>query len=125
MQKSLVKAWLIGLGIGMLILCIAGVASNTGNGWLQWLDLAGAAFSIWLAGSIKPLAPGKTVEGGIIGLSVGVFVLWVIGLVAGATPFLVWWNLAFATAFFFVGLAAISKKEGDTVAHDVPPRKVA
>ena len=125
MQTTLVKAWLIVLGMGMGILCVAGLASHEGASWLTWLDLAGAAISISLAAMMKPLIGHRKLDGSIVALSIGVFALWLIGLAVHALPMLVWWNFAFAVAFLIVGIASLSKKEAKENVSHVSPRHAA
>jgi hypothetical protein len=93
----------IALGVGLVILWIAGLANHS-TSWMTWLD--GLAGLVALAGAATA---GRDARGGqwtSAGLTVGLFALWIIGLSAHASRPLSWWNFAFACAFLLVAVTA-------------------
>jgi len=93
------------LGIGLTALWIAGLGSPNTDPWLSWLDGLAALCAFAIAGFTPSYASKGARVGGPIALSVGLFVLWMIGLGTGAVSWLVWWTFAFACAFLALGIA--------------------
>ena len=118
MQKSVVRAWLMGLGLGMIVLWIVGLGtlsrvslyfdnvSLIATRWVTWLTFAAAVCSFIGAFATDYHTSKKTIAAGTFALSLGVFAIWLIGLVDAALPMLTWWNFAFGCAYAIVGAAA-------------------
>lgn len=90
------------LAIGFAVLWIIGLATHA-TAWLTWLDLLVAvlAFAIGLAsGDVRQTS------GSLIALSIGAFVLWIIGLVDRSEAWLVWCTFAGACALLADGIGA-------------------
>jgi NO-binding membrane sensor protein with MHYT domain len=125
MENSTIRAWLIGLGLGMTFLWILGLVnlanpdmvSSTVNlnasRWLTWLSFTAAVLSYLAAYVTDNRTSRRTVVNGTIALSSGIFAMWLIGLANGAFAFLSWWSFAFACAYAIVGAAAAVQKRDD------------
>lgn len=99
----------VALGIGLIILWIAGLSAHSAL-WLTWLDGIAGLVAILLGVAVV----GSVARAGVGGwglLALGLFVLWIIGLAAHAPLWLAWWTFAFACAF--VVLAAASTSGGE------------
>jgi hypothetical protein len=108
------RAGLIVLGLGLLVLWLVGLNSDA-TGWLTWLDFLGGLASLATAAMPGLSVPGEAgalpvressraaVAPLLIG--VGLLGLWIAGLIARATPWLTWWNFAFGIAFGLLGSA--------------------
>ncbi len=108
----MVRAWSLILGIGLVFLGLGGLgttnAAGTGS-WLVWLDFVAAFLSFVVAGTAQPSSTSSGRMAGTGMISIGLFVLWIAGLIVGNVPTsLVWWNFAFAVAY---GLVSISSRE--------------
>jgi hypothetical protein len=57
-----------------------------------------------VAGSVSAAGPRARPVGGAIGLAVGLFVMWIIGLATSPYVWLPWWNFGFACAFLLLGI---------------------
>jgi thiol:disulfide interchange protein len=101
----MVRGWSIALGVGLILLWIAGLSAPS-PGWLAWLDGLAGLFAFIIAGMNFPLVKRSVRTGGPIALAVGLFVMWVAGMATGAPTWLAWWNFAFACAFLLVGISA-------------------
>src|SRR5262249_8869446 len=88
--------------IGLVILWIVGLTYHA-TAWLTWLDLVGAIFGFIIAAGVGAAA-ARSATAGPIALGVGLGVLWLIAVAAGAIPWLTWGAFAFACAFFLVGV---------------------
>lgn len=100
------------LGFGLLTLWIVGLGSPEAARWLTWMDgvVALGAFGIaWATPSLKGGVRFKAVTSMI--LSFGLFALWAMGLAKDVTEWLVWWNFAFAVAFFLLSVSGLSELE--------------
>ncbi len=105
----------IALGIGLVILWLVGLSDHA-TLWLTWLDgLAGlAAFGVAAVASDQATG-GATVTmartaGGPLGISLGLYILWIIGLATHAERWLTWWTFAFACAFLIFGFLGSSQR---------------
>jgi hypothetical protein len=118
----MVRGTSIVLGAGLIILWLVGLGNNA-SAWLTWLDGAAALCAFGIAAAIVPDRIGvATAVGAPIALAVGLYVLWIVALAVGSTPWLAWWTFAFACAFLILGLLAIGgERTTTTMAH---PRTV-
>jgi hypothetical protein len=92
------------LGIGLLILTIAGWATTGAVAWLAWLDLVGALCAFWVAYSADETTNARV--GGSVALGIGLLVLWIIAQSSMNTPaWQSWWTFAFGCAFVILGIA--------------------
>jgi hypothetical protein len=99
------------LGIGLVILWIAGLSTPNTAGWLVWLDGIAALCAFAIAGATVPGVSRASRAGGPIALSLGLFALWVIGLATNVQSWLAWWTFAFACAFLLLGIAGGASRE--------------
>lgn len=87
------------IGVFLVALFIAGLSLHAA-GWLTWLDGFGALVAFFVAG--MPVATGEEAprSRGVLGglLSLGLFALWIGGLVARVQPWLVWCTFGAAIA---------------------------
>ena len=103
----MVRGVSIVLGIGLTLLWLVGLNQHA-TAWLTWFDGVGALVAFGIAGAVRGRAAGPSVGGGPIGLSIGLFVLWIVGLIQRSDLWLTWWTFAFACGFLIVGgLAAM------------------
>jgi hypothetical protein len=93
----------IALGVGLVILWIAGLARHS-TPWMSWLD--GLAGLIAFAGAASAGRDARVGQWASAGLTVGLFALWIIGLSVDASRALSWWNFAFACAFLLLAVTA-------------------
>jgi hypothetical protein len=100
----MVRGTAIVLGIGLVILWLVGLNEGAAL-WLTWLNGVAAlvAFTIGAAANDES-ASALSVAGGPIGLSLGLYVLWVVGLATHAETWLCWWTFVFACAFLAIGV---------------------
>lgn len=109
----MVKAWSVVLGIGLVLLGLAGLGNVNGGTWISWLDFVAALGSFIVAGMIRPeleAMPAGRFSGPAL-ISGSLFVMWIIGLATGSVPSsIVWWNFAFACAYGLLALAASSTR---------------
>ncbi|HLK91757.1 MAG TPA: hypothetical protein VKZ18_17835 [Polyangia bacterium] len=94
------------LGFGLIILWVAGLSAHA-VGWLTWIDgivgllAIAAGFGILRAATRAGVATSG-------GLSFALLVIWIIGLAAGSTLWMVWWTFAFACGFLILAAASMS-----------------
>ena len=99
------------LGIGLIILWIAGLSSHAthGGAWLTWLDGVAGLVAIAIGVGV-----GKQARMGVPGwglIALGLFILWIVGLAAAAPVWLAWWTFAFACAFVILAASGTSGNE--------------
>ncbi len=94
------------LGLGLVILWVAGISAHAVN-WLTWLDgIVGLmAIAAGLGAMRVATRAGVATSGG---LAFALFLLWIIGLAAGSTVWVVWWTFAFACGFLILAGASMS-----------------
>jgi hypothetical protein len=130
------------LGLGLIILGIAGLYSPGGN-WIAWLDIVGGLISFFAGvaaqGAATPALAEGTVRsqqygnvGGMLFLCLGLFAMWIIGLVTkSVTATMVWWNFAFACAYGLLAMGFTSRHTRmrrvsvTSEGRDQGPRRVA
>jgi len=95
----------VALGIGLAILWLVGLNYHAAA-WLTWLDGVGALIAFGIGASLNERLSPSVVGGAPIALSLGLFVLWIVGLVMSVETWLVWWTFVFACAFLLLGLGA-------------------
>lgn len=95
----MIKSMALLCAIGLSILWIAGLGSPFSAAWLTWLDGACALVGYGIAFS-------RVGTRGPIALSVGLFALWVIGMVTNGATWQNWWTFAFGCGYLLVGLLA-------------------
>jgi hypothetical protein len=95
---------------------------------LTWLQAVGGLAAFGIAAAVSPgnnsARQGFAMPvGGPIGLSIALFVLWIVALSVGASGWLAWWTFAVGCAFLILGLLAIGERAptAPTVTH---PRTV-
>jgi hypothetical protein len=111
----MVRGTSIALGIGLVILWIVGL-SNQATGWLTWLDGLAAIVAFGIAAAAVSDGTGA-MAASPIGLSVGLFVLWIVGLTMHSETWLAWWTFAFACGFLLLGLFSGASTRRPTMAH--------
>jgi hypothetical protein len=125
MSNSFLRTWLTVLGIGMVVLWIAGLSSPVESRWMTWLDLVAAALTFVGVAFTTPATARNTRVSGTIALASGLFGLWVNGLIHHAVPWLTWWNFLFACAYLVVGIAASRGDVSASGERTVPFRRSA
>jgi hypothetical protein len=91
------------LGIGLVILWIAGLSAHA-TGWLTWLDGLAALGAFAIGGAVATRT-GAAAGTATIALSLGLFVLWIVALATDASLWLSWCTFAFALALLILGIA--------------------
>ena len=98
------------LGIGLLVLWVAGLGAPEASPWLTWLDGTAALFS-FLAAIYGPRQREKgTRVLGVATLASALFVLWIVGLAAGVPRWQAWWTFAFGCAFLALAVGCAREK---------------
>lgn len=98
----MVRGWMIALGVGLLVLWLAGLA---GAGWLLWLAFAVGVLSI-VAGFWLPDSAPRYARGGVPGVfAAEMFVLWVVALATAQPPWQTWWIFIFGCAYLLLAAA--------------------
>ncbi len=94
----MVRGLTIAVGIGLIILWIAGLSSPVSSPWLTWLDGIAGLFAFSIAGGIASYNTRGMRGGSTFVLSLSLFVLWIIALATGVVAWQTWWTFAFACA---------------------------
>lgn len=124
MNHTFVRTWLTVLGVGMVVLWVAGLSSSLAPTWMVWLDLVAAALTFVGVAGTRPQTDKAVRSGGTIALAAGVFALWLAGLVNNAVPWMSWWNFIFACGYLFVGISA-ARSPALTTDQTIPFRRSA
>jgi hypothetical protein len=103
----MIKTMALLCAVGLTVLWIAGLGSPFSASWLTWLDGVAALIGYGVAF-------GKEGARGPILLSVGLFALWVVGIVTNGTTWQSWWTFAFGCGYLLVGLIAPSETHAIT-----------
>lgn len=106
----MIRGLTIAVGIGLIILWIAGLSSPVSTPWLTWLDGIAGLFAFSVAGGIASYNNRSRRSGSAFVLSLGLFVLWLIGLSTGVVAWQIWWTFAFACAELIVAFIGGSMK---------------
>jgi hypothetical protein len=91
----------IALGVGLVVLWIVGL-SNHDVRWMAWLDLC-AAIIAFIGANVSEQTSRTMRIGGPVALGLGLFGLWIGGVVTGTSVGLAWANFGFGVAFFVLG----------------------
>ncbi len=111
------------LGVGLIVLWIAGISTVNASGWLTWLDGVAGVAALVFAGSLGPESSRSSLTGGCIGMAAALFVLWGAALIVGVVPWMTWWNFAFACTFLV--LTAASGRDQNRFDNQMPFRRSA
>jgi hypothetical protein len=112
------------LGVGMIVLWLVGLVHHA-TPWLTWLTAVGAVAAFGIAAGITPDRRGLALPvGAPIGLSIALFLLWIVGVSSGATAWMAWCVFAFGVAFTALGLLAIGERTSSTTPTMTHPRTV-
>src|SRR5689334_16338718 len=98
------------LGIGLVILWIAGLGSADSRSWLTWLDGLAALAAFSLSAFMPTYSSIRTKAGGSIALGIGLLVLWLVGITTPGPVWQAWWTFAFGCAFLLQGFALAGEK---------------
>lgn len=138
----MVRSWSIVLGIGLIILGIAGLYTPGGN-WIAWLDIVGGLISFFVGAAAQGVTAPATAEGtlsgprygnsgGMLFICLGLFAMWIIGLVTkSVTSTMAWWNFGFACAYALLVMGSSSRRAGmrrvsvTSEGREQGPRRVA
>lgn len=101
----MVRGWSAVLGVGLVVLWIAGLGNPAAASWLSWLDGVAAFCAFLISGlTVKDSERTRMIAGPVF-LSLFLFTLWVIGLATQTVAWQTWWTFAFGAAFLFVGIS--------------------
>ena len=107
----MIRVSAIVVGLFLAALFFAGLSLQSAA-WLTWLDGLGAVLAFVVAAMPDTAgaegASTRAIIGGIV--SLGLFALWIIGLVVNVQPWLVWCTFAAA-----IGMALVALGGGTTV----------
>ena len=96
------------LGFGLLMLWAVGLSMQDATDWLMWIDgIVGVCAAIMGLAMSRDSSKSLLVGGPVI-VSLGLFALWIVGLLLDATSWLSWWTFGFACAFLLTGFASTS-----------------
>jgi len=98
------------LGIGLVILWIAGLGSMDARGWLTWLDGLGALCAFSLTAFMPSYSSRQSRSGGAIALGIGLLALWIIGITTPGPVWQAWWTFAFGCAFVVLGFSLAGER---------------
>jgi hypothetical protein len=125
----MVRGSSIVLGAGLIVLWLVGLG-NHATPWLTWLVAIGGLAGLGIGASVPAnnshIGSNRGYAlpvGGPIGLAIALFVLWIVALSVGATPWMAWWTFAFGVAYLILGLLAIGERQ-PTVPTVTHPRTV-
>ena len=107
---------LFAIGLGLLWLAGLRVGATP---WLTWLDFVAALLA--LGSAVLPADTAALFKASPIGIGVGLLVVWIIGVVTGAVPWLAWWTFAFGVAFIIFGLIGMGSRPVDRTLHPTAP----
>jgi hypothetical protein len=94
------------LGIGLIVLWIAGGSSTHASDWLPRLDGLAGLIAIAMGIGLETVSRAGVFGWGLLAL--GLFILWIVGLAAGGGLTVAWWTFGFACAFVILAAAATS-----------------
>jgi hypothetical protein len=105
----MVRSWCVVLGIGLVLLGLAGLgAGAVGNNWMSWLDFVAAAVSFVVAGIFRPevtVSLRRMSGPGLI--AAGLFVMWIFGIATRSVgPAMAWWNFIFGCAYALLAVSS-------------------
>jgi hypothetical protein len=94
----MLRALIVTLGIAMFLLWLVGLVDHSTD-WIVWVDGVAALLTLCLvAATHDRLGPvGVALGPNLIGL--GLVAVFIVGLVTGASAWIVWFNLAFGTGY--------------------------
>jgi hypothetical protein len=104
---NLVRGSAIVLGVGLVVLWLVGLTRGA-TAWLTWCQLLVAIGSFAYA-TLPAMRTRGFGLGGPAFMAITLFVLWMVGLGAGAVSWLCWWTFGFACAYLGVGFLAGSE----------------
>ena len=106
----MVRSWTIALGLGLLILWLAGLGSPLAAGWLTWLDFLAALLAFHLARARLFRDGSDTAPSAPFLEAVFLAALWFISFSTPTAAWLRWLTFAFALAFLLLGCAALNHR---------------
>ena len=92
-------------GFGLIIVFLVGLGTTGSAPWLSWLDLAGGVLCLIAATSVRDRGSSAA---SAIGLAVGLYVLWIVGMLTNGAPFQNWWTFVFACVMVIGGILGAS-----------------
>ena len=99
----MLRPWYFVLGIGLLILWLVGLGAHSAS-WLMWLVFAGGCLSI-IAGVGLPVDASRSLRvSTALVISIGLYILWIVGLGVGKAMWKNWWTFAFACAYLLLAI---------------------
>lgn len=117
----MVRAGMITLGIGLVVLWAVGLSRDTAD-WFLWLSFLVGILSV-IGGALAPRISRNARVTELLAFAGGLFVLWVIGMVSNLANWEVWSTFAFACAYLLFGIAVGSSERTPTM-HPTAPRPV-
>jgi len=95
--------------------------------YMTWLDGVAGLFSFIVAGSAAPTATRAARSSSALLLSIGLFGLWLGGLLSAAVTWQVWWTFGGACAYFVLAISAgfMRPSGGVSAEEHERPRRVA
>jgi hypothetical protein len=104
-EVEMLRAILVSLGLGLAVVWLVGLVDGS-TSWLTWLDGVMALLTFLLAAKMSPDSGpiAASVGPGLIGAALAV--LFVIGLAAHGSAWLVWFTFVFAGGYFTVAALA-------------------
>lgn len=97
----MVRTYSFLLGLGLCILWLSGMSSAAPY-WYSWLDALAAVCAFFGATIAASVMPAMQIAGPLA-LALGLFGLWIAGLVVRVPPWQAWWTFVFGVAFAVLG----------------------
>lgn len=104
----MVRTYSFLLGLGLAILWLAGITSYAPL-WFTWLTAIAAICAFGGSLMVDSMPPvGRRL--GPLALSLGLFGLWIAGLLERVPPWQIWWTFFFAAAFLLLFAATFTTR---------------
>jgi hypothetical protein len=97
-------------GIVLLALWVVGLAATSSSPGITWLDGAAGVLSLTFAAAIPDRSPPGLRASGMGVLSLGLFAIWLVGLISGSTPWQVWLTFIVAAVYAIGAAAAVAER---------------
>lgn len=97
--------WSTIFGICLVSLWLVGLVSPQAASWMTWLDGAGGLLAFLIASTIGQNRSRSFLIGAPAALGLGLFAMWMIGILTNGTVWQNWWNFAIACGFVLVATA--------------------
>lgn len=122
----MIRYFCIVLGIGLVVMWIAGLSTDDSPAWMNWLDLVAGIGAFIIAGAVNEIRASRyhLVIGPVL-LASGLILLWIAGLSTNASFAMSWWNFAFGVAFAVLAIFGGTQRRAGERTIEIPFRRSA